>query len=145
MAMKKHFIELYKNYKIYIVSGTNPVLFIAEKDNPAKGSTLTAESLDSLKSQIDKKLDYALSIKINIYDGPMTNKIIQKNTQTRIRSCQGMFNGFSVVIESDYDMDVIVEMYENRPVRHSKKHKNKRPRSVIKILCRNKTTEYTRQ
>ena len=145
MAMKKHFIELYKNYKIYIVSGTDPVLFIAEKDNPAKGPTLTADSLDSLKSQIDNTLDYALSIKINIYDGPMTNKVIQKNTQTKIRSCQGMFNGFSVVIESDYDMDVIVEMYDKLPVRHSKKHKHKRPRSIIKILYRNKTTEYTRQ
>ena len=37
MGMKKHLIENYKNYMIYIVSGVNPTLFIAEKTNPGKG------------------------------------------------------------------------------------------------------------
>ena len=149
MAMKKHFIETYKNYKIFIVSGTSPVLFIAEKDNPAKGPTLTAGNLDQLKTDIDNVLDYALSVKINIYEGPSENKVFQ-NPNTHIRSNSGIIDGFTIVIESNYDLDIIIEMLECKPVRRSKKHNKSRhstrsASSFVRILCRNKTTVIERQ
>ena len=141
MPMKKHFIEVYKNYKIYIVAGTQPVMFIAEKDDPSKGTTLTGDDLEQLKAQIDNLLDFALNFKINIYDGVLQSDIIQ-NPCTKIKSVNGTLNGFAIVVESDYDLDVVIEMVEQRPIRKSKKRKDKKSQlNLIRILYRSNTHE----
>ncbi|MBQ7185184.1 MAG: hypothetical protein IJR92_00025 [Alphaproteobacteria bacterium] len=139
MPIKKHVIEVYKNYKIYIVSGIQPTMFIAEKADPSKGATLVDDDLDKLKSDIDKTLDYALSVRINIWDGPLQSQTFQ-NPTTNIKSVNGFLNGFAIVIESNYDLDVVIEMAENCKLRKSKKHKRNRsaPLNVLRIVCRNR-------
>lgn len=139
MPTRKHAIEVYKNYTIYIVSGIQPTMFIAEKADPSKGATLVDDDLDKLKSNIDKTLDYALSVRINIWDGPLQSQTIQ-NPTTNIKSVNGLLNGFAIVIESNYDLDVVIEMAENCKLRKSKKHKRNRsaPLNVLRIVCRNR-------
>ena len=139
MPTRKHAIEIYKNYTIYIVSGIKPTMFIAEKADPSKGATLVDDDLDKLKSNIDKTLDYALSVRINIWDGPLQTQTIQ-NPTTNIKSVNGLLNGFAIVIESNYDLDVVIEMAENCKLRKSKKHKRNRsaPLNVLRIVCRNR-------
>lgn len=139
MPTRKHAIEVYKNYTIYIVSGIQPTMFIAEKADPSKGATLVDDDLDKLKSNIDKTLDYALSVRINIWDGPLQSQTIQ-NPTTNIKSVNGWLNGFAIVIESNYDLDVVIEMAENCKLRKSKKHKRNRsaPLNVLRIVCRNR-------
>ncbi len=139
MPIRKHVIEVYKNYTIYIVSGIQPTMFIAEKADPSKGATLADDDLDKLKSNIDKTLDYALSVRINIWDGPLQSQTIQ-NPTTNIKSVNGLLNGFAIVIESNYDLDVVIEMAENCKLRKSKKHKRNRsaPLNVLRIVCRNR-------
>ena len=139
MPTRKHAIEVYKNYTIYIVSGIQPTMFIAEKADPSKGATLVDDDLDKLKSNIDKTLDYALSVRINIWDGPLQTQTIQ-NPTTNIKSVNGLLNGFAIVIESNYDLDVVIEMAENCKLRKSKKHKRNRsaPLNVLRIVCRNR-------
>lgn len=139
MPTRKHAIEVYKNYTIYIVSGIQPTMFIAEKPDPSKGATLVDDDLDKLKSNIDKTLDYALSVRINIWDGPLQTQTIQ-NPTTNIKSVNGLLNGFAIVIESNYDLDVVIEMAENCKLRKSKKHKRNRsaPLNVLRIVCRNR-------
>ncbi|MFQ6760408.1 MAG: hypothetical protein ACLRFM_03370 [Alphaproteobacteria bacterium] len=139
MPIKKYVIEVYKNYKIYIVSGTQPTMFIAETADPSKGATLVDDDLDKLKSNIDKTLDYALSVRINIWDGPLQSQTFQ-NPTTNIKSVNGLLNGFAIVIESNYDLDVVIEMAENCKLRKSKKHKRNRsaPLNVLRIVCRNR-------
>lgn len=139
MPTRKHAIEVYKNYTIYIVSGIQPTMFIAEKADPSKGATLVDDDLDKLKSNIDKTLDYALSVRINIWDGPLQSQTIQ-NPTTNIKSVNGLLNGFAIVIESNYDLDVVIETAENCKLRKSKKHKRNRsaPLNVLRIVCRNR-------
>lgn len=139
MPTRKHVIEVYKNYTIYIVSGIQPTMFIAEKADPSKGATLVDDDLDKLKSNIDKTLDYALSVRINIWDGPLQSQTIQ-NPTANIKSVNGLLDGFAIVIESNYDLDVVIEMAENCKLRKSKKHKRNRsaPLNVLRIVCRNR-------
>lgn len=140
MAIKKHLLETYRNYKIFAVSGITPPLFIAEKDNPAKGSTLTNDNIDDLRMDVDKLLGFAKEIKINTYEGPEIFQVLQ-NPKTVIKSVASQFDGLAIVIESNYDLDFIIEMVESRPVRRSKKHiKNRKfPLSIIKLIARNRS------
>lgn len=139
MPVKKHAVEIYKNYTIYVVAGISPTMFIAEKSDPSKGATLVGDSLEELKSDIDKTLDYALSVHINIWDGPLQSQTFQ-NPTTNIKSVNGFLNGFAIVIESNYDLDVVIEMAENCKLRKSKKHRRNRsaPLNVLRIVCRNR-------
>jgi hypothetical protein len=144
-TVQKHPIETYKHYTIYIISGIFPALFTAEKADPTKGATVSAESLDVLKAKIDDVLDFATQIHINTYEGPDNSKVLQ-NTKTRIQSTAGDFNsGLAVMIEADYDLDVIIQILEKKPIRHSKKHSKTRKSykgPIVKILCRNRTIQY---
>ena len=137
MGMKKHFIEIYKYYKIYIVSGIKTALFIAEKNDPAKGATLVADTLAELKRNIDKNSEYALSIRINIREGNECNKIIQK-VDTNIKLHGIKYKSISVVVNSDYDAeydyDFIFDMYLKNRARVSKKHKKRGKHPNIKDL-----------
>ena len=144
-AIQKHPIEEYKHYTVYVISGISPTLFTAEKANPAKGVTVSAESLEDVKAEIDRVLDSAKQMHVNTYEGPDNYKILQ-NTKTRIQSTAGDFDsGLAVMIEADYDLDVIIQVLEKKPVRHSKKHsKTRKPSNgpIVKILCRGKTYQY---
>lgn len=138
-GMKKHPIETYKHYTLYIVSGITPALFVAEKDDPSKGVTLTADSLEDLKKQIDEKLDYAIKVNINIYQGPECNKIIQK-PDVRIKSGNCDYSGFAIVVTCDYDLDEIIELIGKRCIRISKKYRKKhRHINLAKFLSRGYT------
>ena len=141
--IQKHPIETYKHYTIYIISGMTPTWFLAEKKDATKGPTMSADDLDELKMNIDKTLKYMASIHISSYEGPDNSQVLQ-NPKTRIRSTAGEFDGFAIMIESDYDIDVIVETVENAPVRPSKKH-HKQPKKthLIRILYRDKTHVYS--
>lgn len=121
-GIKKQPVEIYKHYTLYIVAGMNPAFFIAEKDNPAKGVTLTADNLDELKKNIDKTLDYAAKVKINIWEGPERNGFLP-NGFVRINSNGVNFNGFAIIVTCDYDIDTIIEMAAKRPLRVSKKYR----------------------
>lgn len=140
MPIKKHPIEKYKNYTIYVVT---PNHYIAEKVDPSKGVTVTADSLDAVKIEVDKKLDYAASVKINTYEGQLQNEIFQKPF-VRIGNPNGVdFDGLAIVITCDYDVDAVIEFVRNRPVRRPKKYtKSRRGFSIIKFVCRNKTIVY---
>lgn len=140
MPIKKHPVEKYKNYTIYVVTPTH---YIAEKLDPSKGATVTADSLDAVKTEVDKKLTYAASIKISTYEGPIQNQVYQKPL-VRIENPNGVdFDGLAVIITCDYDIDAVIEFFRNRPVRKPKKYtKSRRPVSIVKLLCRNKTIVY---
>lgn len=127
MGMGKHQIEQYKHYKIFIVSGITPALFIAEKDDPSKGSTLTADNLEDLKKMIDEKLDFAASININIWQGPAINTVFQNpNVQIKINGFN--HDGFAIVINCDYDIDELISFIGKRCIRISKKHRRRNRR-----------------
>lgn len=118
-----------------------PTLFIAEKTDPSKGPTLTADNLDKLKTDIDNTLSYAISINVNIWDGPEQNEVLQ-NPKTQIKSwTHNCIDTFAIVIESSYDIDIVIEMFERRTLRKSKKHrKTRRPQqNILKIMYRNQT------
>ena len=139
MPIKKHAIESYKHYTLYIVAGMSPAFFIAEKDDPSKGTTLTADSLNKLKKIVDDTLDYAANMKINIWQGPEHNGLLP-NGMVKITSHGVNYNGFAIVVKCDYDMDLVVEMACKQPLRVSKKYrKSRNPLNMIKIVCRNCT------
>ena len=52
-SVKKYPIEKYKHYTIYIISDISPTLFTAEKADPSKGATVSSDSLDGVKTEID--------------------------------------------------------------------------------------------
>ena len=127
MPAKKHPIEWYKDYKISIISGISPTMFTAEKDDPCKGKTLTNENLEELKNDIDKALDYALSIKIDIWAGqPERNSVIQ-NINTRINLNGVRYNGFSFIVQGDstIDYDLVLDAFVVKHARMSKGQKKK--------------------
>lgn len=139
MPIKKHLVEVYKNYNVYAVSGMKPTLFVAEKEDPSKGSTLVNENIDCLKKDVDKMLDFASKMHISTYSGPERSEIVQ-NTKATTRSASGDFADIVIVIAYDYDLDSLAKMIENRPIRRSKKHR-KSPLSssaLLKILQRSK-------
>ena len=86
---------MYRNYKIFAVSGGNPFFFLAEKDDPAKGGTLYNEDLDKLKVDIDNLLARARELHINIYDGPQQSCVAQ-NIKGRVTPVDG--DGYDVVV-----------------------------------------------
>lgn len=138
----KHPIENYEHYTIFIISGISPVMFTAEKNDPSKGPTITSYDLDDLKQQIDKKLHYAATIHINTWGGS-NNSMNLVNASVRIKTNTGFTNGFAIDITSDYDLDILIEMFENKSVRRSKKHNKPTQKThLIRILYRNKTIEY---
>jgi len=140
--MKKHPVEIYKHYTLYIVSGTNPAFFIAEKTDPSKGATVTADSLEGLKKSVDKTLEYAANVKINVWQGPVNNRVLQ-NITARINTHGVNYNGFAIVVsgnifapdyisESDTDeekerkeeeIELLIEIIRNQPIRVSKKYR----------------------
>lgn len=142
--VRKHPIEHYHHYTIYIVSGISPTLFIAEKDDPSKGATVSADSLDELKAKVDDVLNFAATIHINTWQGPDNSEVLQ-NIKTRVKSTAGEFqDGMAVIIHAKYDWSIMIEMYEEQPFRRSKKHSKKRATRipVVKIVCRNRTIQY---
>ena len=132
------------HYTIYIISGVSPTLFTAEKADPSKGATVSADTLDGVKAQIDNVLDFCKQIHINTYEGPDNSEVLQ-NINARVKSTAGEFDSLAIMIQTDYDFDVIIETFEHTPVRKSKKHsKHRKNINLIRILYRNKTIEYER-
>ena len=139
-GVKKHPVEYYKHYTIYLISGISPTFFLAEKKDPSKGATLSAETLEDLKKSIDKTLEYALSININIYEGPEDNVVLQ-NPSVHINTNGLGYDGIAIVVTADYDLDAFIEFINNRPIRRSKKHRKTRRHTinVIRLMYRNCT------
>ena len=69
MPVKKHAVEIYKNYTIYVVAGISPTMFIAEKSDPSKGATLVGDSLEELKSSILQQFYIYRRNNIPVYNG----------------------------------------------------------------------------
>ena len=133
MPMKKHPVETYQGYTIFIISGIVPTMFTAEKSDPTKGATITDDSLDAVKKKIDETLSLAVEFRINTWDGPVVNQTFQ-NPKIRVKSCRGRYDSIGVIIESPYDLDVVITV---APLRKSKKYKRRRHgRGVICALRR---------
>lgn len=87
---------------------------------------MVADNLAELKHEIDKTLEYALSIKINIWDGPEHNHVVQDiNTYINLNGIK--YKSFSVVVNGnrEIDYDLVFDMYLKQPARVSKKQKKK--------------------
>lgn len=136
MPMKKYLVGRYRGYNISIIVGISPTMFTAEKSDPSKGITITDYSLDAVKAQIDKTLSLAVKLGINTWDGPVVNQTFQ-NPKIRVKSCRGRHDGVGIIIESPYDLDVVITLAEGVPLRQSKKRKNRHHgRGVICALRR---------
>ena len=136
MPMKKYPVEQYRGYNISIIAGISPTMFTAEKSDPTKGITITDDSLDAVRAQIDETLGMAVKFRINTWTGPVVNQTFQ-NPKIRVKSCRGSHYGVGIIIESPYDLDVVITVAECTPLRKSKKHKNRHHgRSVICALRR---------
>lgn len=134
---QKHLVERYHNYEIYIIT---PNLFNAEKKDPSKGVTVCGDTLEECKQNIDKVLERAKFFKVNIYDGPAIDMVVQ-NPHLRVQSVYGgIEDRVSIVVKGNYDFDVLFETYEMKPGRKSKKYKKShKPVNVFRIICRNRT------
>ena len=141
MPMKKYPLEQYQDYTIFIISGIVPTMFTAEKSDPSKGITITDDSLDAVKAQIDKTMAMATRLHINTWNGPVVNQTFQ-NPKV---SCEHNPNGLAIIVESPYDLDIVVGSVEARPLRRSKRfkrhHNNNFNLLQIRILRRPKTFE----
>lgn len=137
MPMKKYPVEKYKGYTIFVISGIDPTMFTAEKSDPSKGITITDDSLDTVKKKIDETLSLAVNLRINTWDGPVVNQTFQ-NPKVRIKcGCEHNPNGLAIIVESPYDLDVVITVAECAPLRESKKYKRRRHgRGVICALRR---------
>ena len=136
MPMNKHPVETYQGYTIFIISGIRPTMFTAEKPDPTKGITITDDSLDAVKKKIDETLSLAVEFRINTWTGPVVNQTFQ-NPKIRVKSCRGRCDGIGVIIESPYNLEVVITVAEGAPLRKSKKHKNRHHgRGVICALRR---------
>ena len=136
MPMKKHPVETYQDYIIFAISGIVPTMYTAEKSDPSKGITITDDSLDAVKKKIDETLGMAVKFRINTWTGPVVNQTFQ-NPKIRIKSCYGRCDGVGIIIESPYDLDVVITVAECAPLRQSKKRKNRHHgRGVICALRR---------
>lgn len=136
MPMKKYPVEQYRGYDISIIVGISPTMFTAEKPDPTKGITITDDSLDAVRAQIDKTLSLAVKFRINTWPGPVVDKTFQ-NPKIRIKSCRGRHDGVGIIIESPYDLDMVITVAECAPLRESKKYKRRRhDRGVICALRR---------
>lgn len=145
MPVKKYPVETYKGYTIFVISGIRPPMFTAEKSDPTKGITITDDSLDAVKAQIDKTLSLAVNLRINTWDGPVVNQTFQ-NPKVRIKcGCEHNPNGLAIIVETPYDLDIVVGSVEARPLRrskHSRRHRNNNFNLLqIRILRRPKTFE----
>ena len=120
---------------------SNPI-----KADPSKGATVSSDSLDGVKTEIDNVLAFAKAMHINTYEGPdPDNSECFQNIKTRVKSTAVEFDSLAIMIQADYDFDVIIETFEHMPVRKSKKHAKRRKNiNLIRILYRNKTIEYER-
>lgn len=125
MPMKKYPVEQYRDYIIFAISGIRPTMFTAEKSDPTKGITITDDSLDAVKKKIDETLSLAVEFRINTWTGPVVDKTFQ-NPKIRIKSCRGRHDGVGIIIESPYDLDVVITVAEGVPLRQSKKYKRRR-------------------
>ena len=136
MPMKKYLVERYGGYDISIIVGITPTMFTAEKSDPSKGITITDDSLDAVKRRIDETLSLAVNLRINTWDGPVVNQTFQ-NPKIRVKSCRGRCDGVGIIIESPYNLEVVITVAEGAPLRKSKKHKNRHHgRGVICALRR---------
>jgi hypothetical protein len=137
MPMKKYPVEQYRGYNISIIVGISPTMFTAEKSDPSKGITITDDSLDAVRAQIDKTLSLAVNLRINTWDGPVVNQTFQ-NPKVRIKcGCEHNPNGLAIIVESPYDLDVVITVAEGLRLRESKRYRRRRHgRGVICALRR---------
>ena len=137
MPMKKYPVEQYRGYNISIIAGISPTMFTAEKSDPSKGITITDDSLDAVRAQIDKTLSLAVNLRINTWDGPVVNQTFQ-NPKVRIKcGCEHNPNGLAIIVESPYDLDVVMTVAEGLRLRESKRYRRRRHgRGVICALRR---------
>lgn len=145
MPMNKHPVETYQGYTIFIISGIRPTMFTAEKSDPTKGITITDDSLDAVRAKIDETLGMAVKFRINTWTGPVVNQTFQ-NPKVRIKcGCEHNPNGLAIIVESPYDLDIVVGSIEARPLRRSKRFRRHRNNNFnllqIRILRRPKTFE----
>lgn len=133
----KHLVEKYHNYDIYIVA---PNLFNAEKADPSKGVTVCGDTLEECKQNIDKVLERAKKFKVKTYEGPVINVVVQ-NPHLYVKRFDGDFEDrISVVVYAKYDLDTLLDIYELKPVRRSKKYnKSHKQFNALRIICRNRT------
>lgn len=136
MPMKKHPVEQYRGYIIYVIVGISPTMFTAEKSDPTKGPTITDDSLDAVRAKIDETLGMAVKFRINTWDGPVVNQTFQ-NPKIRVKSCRGSHYGVGIIIESTYKLEVVISVAEGLRLRESKKHKRRRrTRDMVRLRRR---------
>lgn len=136
MPMKKYPVETYQGYTISIISGISPTMFTAEKSDPSKGATITDNSLDAVKAKIDETMAMATRLRINTWDGPVVNETFQ-NPKVRIKCGKYDTNGLAIIIESPYNLNVVVAVAECAPLRQSKKRRTHRhTKGLIRVLRR---------
>ena len=87
----------------------------------------------------------ATRLHINTWNGPVVNQTFQ-NPKVRIKcGCEHNPNGLAIIVESPYDLDIVVGSIEARPLRRSKRFRRHRNNNFnllqIRILRRPKTFE----
>ena len=144
MPIKKHLVEVYRNYNIHALSGITPTMFVAEKDDPTKGTTLVNENITALKMGVDNILDLASRLRINVWEGPEKYDIVQKS-DVFAKSAGGNFVDVIIIVTPDYDFDDLNKKFDNKAIRNSKKHCKTRARltnaAIWRILHRSKTIQ----
>ena len=112
-------IDTYKGYLIWQVADS---FYNASKPgDPAKGITVTGESEEEIRQEIDKVLARVKQFHINVYTGPEVD-IIVNNPYKFIKCFDGHWD-YRILVVSNKDYEYLEQLFDNKLPRRSRKHK----------------------